>query len=102
MNYVFETQNIDSEYFATRWFLTLFTADLSIEIVQTVMDLFMVEGYKSLIKLALAILNQTYKIFTERNIPLMSFQTESEGYVDLLKHFSEEIMVESHHLITDA
>ncbi|CDW77234.1 tbc domain-containing protein [Stylonychia lemnae] len=102
LNEVFENQNIDSEYFATRWFLTLFTADLSIEIVQTVIDLFMVEGYKSLIKLALAILNQTFKIFKEGQIPHLSFQTESEGYVDLLKHFSDEIMVESHHLITDA
>ena len=60
---ILQNQNIDSEYYATRWFLTLFTYDLSIENISTVIDLFMVEGFKCLIKLALAILSQTYKMF---------------------------------------
>jgi len=60
---ILESQNIDSEYFATRWFLTLFTYDLSIEIISTVIDLFMVEGFKCLIKLSLSVLKQTYALF---------------------------------------
>lgn len=54
---------MESEYFATRWFLTLFTYDLSIEIISTVLDLFMIEGFKCLIKISLAILNFILKMF---------------------------------------
>jgi hypothetical protein len=60
--------NIDCEYFATRWFLTIFTYDLSIEIISTVLDLFMVEGFKCLIKIGLAVLNFIYKIYTDGSL----------------------------------
>lgn len=38
----------------------MFTYDLSIENISTVLDLFMVEGFKCLIKLSLAILSHAF------------------------------------------
>lgn len=40
---------LESEYFATRWFLTLFAYDLSIENISTIIDLYMVDGKKCLL-----------------------------------------------------
>jgi hypothetical protein len=56
-------QGLDSEYFATRWFLTLFTYDFSIENISTALDLFMIEGKKCLIKLSLAVLSHCYRFY---------------------------------------
>ncbi len=83
------------EYFATQWFLTLFTYDLSIENIATVIDLFMVEGFKCLIKTALAILNYIYKIHIERG-------DNQDSFVESLKHFSEVLKPESHNLLNQA
>jgi hypothetical protein len=45
--------------------LTLFTYDLGIETISTVLDLFMIEGFKCLIKFSLAVLNFIYKIYND-------------------------------------
>ena len=80
--------------------MTLFTYDLSIENISTVIDLFMVEGFKCLIKISLSILNETYRMFLEGGVEIETFQTRDEGFVDFLKRFSEELRMESHFLLT--
>lgn len=62
----------------------------------------MVEGFKSLIKISLAVLKHTEVIFRERS----SFErilenaeyipSNNENFIEILKHFSEELRVESH------
>ena len=51
------SQRISSEYFASQWFLTLFTYDLPIETIGGIIDIFIIDRFKALIKVGLAILS---------------------------------------------
>lgn len=79
---------VDSEYYATRWFLTLFSYDLSIECITTVLDLFMVEGFKCLIKVAMAFLSHAYSQY---------LRDRHARLIDIVKH--DEHRMESRALL---
>lgn len=79
---------MDSDYYATRWFLTLFTYDLSIECITTVLDLFMVEGFKCLIKVAMTFLSHAYSQYLREG---------HARFIDVVKH--EEHRMESRALL---
>ena len=55
----------------------------------------MIEGFKSLIKIALAILSHIAQVYEERGLT-------SEVFADTLKHFNDELRPESHNLLTQA
>jgi Rab-GTPase-TBC domain len=91
---------VDSEYYATRWFLTLFTYDLSIENISTVLDLFMVEGFKCLIKVSMALLSHAYQIYLKNaSVDNFGHKTNTERLIDIIKHLHEEHKMESHLLL---
>ena len=77
--------------------MTLFTYDFSIENFSCVLDLFFVEGFKSLIKIALAILNHINEEFSRK-----SRQEVIESLVLRLKHFSDEIKPTSVDLLKES
>lgn len=56
----------------------------------------MVEGFKSLIKIALAMLNFAFKVFKDGGLMIEQYSNFNETFVDALKHFNEEIAVDSH------
>lgn len=62
----------------------------------------MVEGFKSLIKIALAMLDCAMKVFRDGKLVIEEHSNFNETFVDALKHFSEELKVDSHHLLCDA
>jgi hypothetical protein len=94
MSKIMLQNNIDSEYFASRWFLTLFTFDLGIGNISSFIDLFMIEGFKSLIKISLAILSTSNQKYAEG----VSMGSNEEGVVDFIKHYSEQT-IEPHTLL---
>lgn len=83
----------------------MFTYDLSIEIVSTILDLFMIDGFKCLIKISLAVLNFLFKIYLDGGFTNETFtltpgnHLNQESFADILKHFSEELRPESHNLL---
>ena len=52
----FEKYDVDTEVFATSWFITLFSEDLPLFITNKLWHLFALEGWKILIQFSLAIL----------------------------------------------
>ena len=53
----FQEVGVQTVYFALQWMVTLFTLDLSIDISPLAFDLFLLDGWKSLVKLSLAALS---------------------------------------------
>ena len=88
----------------------------------------MLEGFKCLIKLSLAVLNHSYNIYLNPLSASRQYKHDSsfsrlprsptsssgggvqeagevgktniESFIEILKHFSEELRVESHYLLT--
>ena len=52
----FLTCDVDTEVFATSWFITLFSEDLPICITNKIWHLFALEGWKTLIQFSIAVL----------------------------------------------
>ena len=52
----FEKNNIPTDIYAANWFITMFCCDLSIDLVLCILDVFLLEGKKSLIRISLALL----------------------------------------------
>ncbi len=50
-------QEITADFYAAQWIATLFSYDLPIEIVTKVLDIFLIDGWKVVFKLILALLN---------------------------------------------
>lgn len=52
----FQSQQFQTSMYASRWFLTLFTTSLNLQISCRVMDIFLSEGMEFIFKMALAML----------------------------------------------
>lgn len=52
----FQTQTFQTSMYASRWFLTLYTTSLNLQISCRVMDIFLSEGMEFIFKMALAML----------------------------------------------
>jgi len=48
---------LSADFYALQWILTLFSYDLSIEIATRAIDLFLVDGWKAIFKVILALLS---------------------------------------------
>lgn len=73
------------EFYATQWIVTLFSYDLPIEIVTKVIDLFLIDGWKIVFKLILALLSATYDKIKK---------LEYEEILTYLKAFTRETQID--------
>lgn len=48
---------LSPEFYATQWIVTIFSYDLPIELVSKVFDLFLIDGWKIVFKIILALLS---------------------------------------------
>lgn len=60
---------IPTDIYAANWFITMFCCDLSIDLVLCVLDAFLLEGKKSLLRVSLALLK-----IMESKLLLMNFE----------------------------
>lgn len=54
----FQRENVEVSMFATQWIMTVFTSTFSFELVARVWDIFLVEGWKVVYRVIIALLNQ--------------------------------------------
>ena len=52
----FSKQNIPTDIYASNWFITMFTNDLPFDMAPSVLDVYLLEGHKGLLRIALSIL----------------------------------------------
>ena len=50
-------QKIPTDIYASNWFITMFTNDLPFDMAPSVLDVFLLEGHKGLLRIALSILS---------------------------------------------
>ena len=69
----------------------------------------MIDGFKCLIKISLAVLNFIYKIYKEDGLQIDGFHlppntpgAPQDTFANILKHFSEELRPESQNLLAEA
>lgn len=53
----FKKLKIPTDIYAANWFITMFCCELSMDLVFCILDVFLLEGIKSLIRVSLAILS---------------------------------------------
>ena len=53
----FTKQKIPTDIYASNWFITMFTNDLPFDMAPNVLDVFLLEGHKGLLRIALSILS---------------------------------------------
>ena len=82
--------NIPTDIYAANWFITMFCYDLNIDLVLCILDLFLLEGIKSLLRVSLALLS-----FMEKRILKMDY----EECMEYLSHSQKDIEVDSQTLI---
>ena len=82
----FFKMRIPTDIYAANWFITMFCYDLSIDLVLCIMDVFLLEGKKSLIRVSLALLS-----FMQERI----LQMEYEECMEYLSHSAKDINVDS-------
>ncbi|KAL4457024.1 hypothetical protein ABPG74_014662 [Tetrahymena malaccensis] len=73
--------NISVSYFCTKWFITLFSYDLENKTILKIWNLFLIKGWKVLIRIALALL----KLF-EKNIK----SEHADNLSDYIRNFAEQ------------
>lgn len=78
----FRTLRIPTDIYAANWFITMFCYDLNIDLVLSILDVFLLDGIKSLIKISLALLS-----YIEKKILKMNF----EECMEYLSHSSKDI-----------
>jgi len=86
----FHTLRIPTDIFAANWFITMFSYDLSIDIVLSIMEVFLLEGKKSLIRFSLALLKHMEEKLLSMN---------DEECMEFLSHSSKELYLDSQKLI---
>jgi hypothetical protein len=89
----FKRNKIPTDIYAANWFITMFCYDLNIDLVLSILDLFLLEGIKSLIRVSLALLS-----FLEKRILEMNYE-ESMEY---LSHSNKDLEIDSQTLIVTA
>ena len=77
---------IPTDIYAANWFITLFCIDLSIDLVLSILDVFLYEGKKCLIRVSLALL----KLMEEKLLKM-----EFEEMMEFLSHNSKDLDVDS-------
>lgn len=63
----FKRLNIPTDIYAANWFITMFCYELSMDLVFCILDVFLLEGKKSLIKISLALLSCLKERLLEMN-----------------------------------
>ena len=76
---------MDASIYATHWLLSLLCADLPIEICLKVIDFFLLDDYKTVFKIILAIL----KVMEEKVLKL-----KFDDALVILKNFSQEYFID--------
>mmetsp|Transcript_52218 Transcript_52218/g.124491 ORF Transcript_52218/g.124491 Transcript_52218/m.124491 type:complete len:640 (+) Transcript_52218:112-2031(+) len=89
----FEVYNIGAEYYATQWFLTLFSYSLPFPYVVRVWDQFLCRGFKFIHRVGLALLQQARKRL--RDMPF-------DGMVKELKSLGQHLTLTPEELIAEA
>jgi hypothetical protein len=80
----FEKHKIPTDIYAANWFITMFCYDLSIDLVLCILDLFLLEGKKSLIRISLALLSILEEKLLEMNYEeCMVFLSHSNKDLDV-------------------
>lgn len=65
----FRRNKIPTDIYAANWFITMFCYDLNIDLVLCILDVFLLEGIKSLIRVSLALLS-----YIEKKLLSMSYE----------------------------
>jgi len=82
---LFQEREISTQMFASEWFFTIFSYVIpEKDVFLRVMDLFLVDGYKALFRVGLAIIHRSYPYIQD---------LESDEIVTFLKKFPSEIFV---------
>jgi len=53
----FKKLKIPTDIYAANWFITMFCCELSMDLVFSILDIFLLEGIKSLLRVSLALLS---------------------------------------------
>lgn len=72
-----------SEIYAIKWFFSFYSIDFPVDYVMTIIDIFLLEGYPALIKVALAIL----KLLEDKLLRLSSIDDISELLKNPINNF---------------
>ena len=65
----FRRNKVPTDIYAANWFITMFCYDLNIDLVLCILDVFLLEGIKSLIRVSLALLS-----FIEKKLLGMNYE----------------------------
>jgi hypothetical protein len=82
----FKRLKIPTDIYAANWFITMFCYELSLDLVFCILDIFLLEGIKSLIRISLALLQ-----YMESQLLQMNYD-ECMVY---LSHCQKEIELDS-------
>ncbi|CAF3719685.1 unnamed protein product [Rotaria sp. Silwood1] len=77
----FQVESFNTSMYASSWFLTLFTTQLSLNVVSRVMDLFLSEGIEMIFRIAIALLE-----IHQDELMFLSME-------DMLKYFQKEVPI---------
>lgn len=89
----FKRLKIPTDIYAANWFITMFCYELSLDLVFCILDVFLLEGIKSLLRISLALLK------------CMEPQLLSMGYDECmvyLSHCQKELEIDSQTLLREA
>ena len=82
----FKTLRIPTDIYAANWFITMFCYELSLDLVFCILDVFLLEGIKSLIRVSLALLK-----FLKDDLLKMNY----DECMVFLSHCQKEIELDS-------
>lgn len=86
----FRRNRVPTDIYAANWFITMFCYDLNIDLVLCILDVFLLEGIKSLIRVSLALLS-----FIEKKLLSMNY----EECMEYLSHSQKDFEVDSQTLM---
>lgn len=89
----FKKLKIPTDIYAANWFITMFCYELSMDLVFCIVDVFLLEGIKSLIRVSLALLKCLKDKLIEMNY---------EECMEFLSHCQKEIELDSQTLLETA
>jgi hypothetical protein len=63
----FKKLKIPTDIYAANWFITMFCCELSMDLVFSILDIFLLEGIKSLLRVSLALLSYLHDRLLKMN-----------------------------------
>jgi len=63
----FKKLKIPTDIYAANWFITMFCCELSMDLVFSILDIFLLEGIKSLLRISLALLSYMHDRLLKMN-----------------------------------